>query len=72
MPEAPAFFKPFFFTMKLAPINKLEDKARIKPLMLSEDMPLYESLQLIGLWPWVAMAWETETKTLSFAHTLGL
>ena len=46
MPEAPAFFKPFFLTMKLAPIKRLEDNARTSPLILSEDMPLYGSVQL--------------------------
>lgn len=40
VPEAPAFMRPFFLTMKLAPINKLEDNAKIKPLILSVDMPL--------------------------------
>ena len=40
IPEAPAFFNPFFLTMKLAPMKKLEDSARTKPLMLSADMPL--------------------------------
>ncbi|RZR73492.1 hypothetical protein BHM03_00024964 [Ensete ventricosum] len=45
-PEAPAFFKPFFLTIKLAPIKELEDSARTKPLMLSEDMPVYDSTQL--------------------------
>jgi len=39
IPLAPAFFKPFFLTMKLAPMKKLEERARHKPLMLSEDMP---------------------------------
>lgn len=38
-PDAPAFFKPFFLTMKLAPMKKLEERAKTKPLMLSEDMP---------------------------------
>lgn len=45
-PEAPAFFSPFFFTMKLAPMNKLEDRANTKPFTLSDDIPLYASLQL--------------------------
>lgn len=39
-PEAPDFFKPFFLTMKLAPINKLEDKPKSNPFMLSDDIPL--------------------------------
>ncbi|MFS7985987.1 hypothetical protein Hanom_Chr11g01005161 [Helianthus anomalus] len=39
-PEAPAFLSPFFLTIKLAPINKLEDNARTNPLILSEDIPL--------------------------------
>lgn len=39
IPLAPAFFKPFFFTMKLAPMKKLEERARTRPFMLSEDMP---------------------------------
>jgi hypothetical protein len=47
-PEAPAFFKPFFLTMKLAPMKMLEERAKTNPLMLSEDMPLYESIQLLG------------------------
>lgn len=38
-PEVSAFFKPFFLTMKLAPIKKLEERARTKPLILSEDIP---------------------------------
>uniref|UniRef100_A0A3Q7IF39 HAT C-terminal dimerisation domain-containing protein n=1 Tax=Solanum lycopersicum TaxID=4081 RepID=A0A3Q7IF39_SOLLC len=45
-PEAPAFFNPFFLIIKLAPMNKLEDKARTNPLILSDDMPLYTSFQL--------------------------
>ncbi|URD72711.1 hypothetical protein MUK42_36206 [Musa troglodytarum] len=45
-PEAPAFFNPFFLTIKLAPIKKLDESARTKPLMLSEDMPVYDSTQL--------------------------
>jgi len=32
--------------MKLAPMNKLEDKANTKPFILSDDIPLYASLQL--------------------------
>lgn len=32
--------------MKLAPMNKLEEIANTKPLILSEDIPLYASLQL--------------------------
>lgn len=39
MPEAPALFNPFFLTMKLAPIKKLEERAKTKPLTLSEDKP---------------------------------
>lgn len=39
IPLAPAFFKPFFLTMKLAPMKKLEERARHRPFMLSEDMP---------------------------------
>lgn len=44
-PEAPAILRPFFLTIKLAPMKKLEDKAKTKPLMLSLDMPLRGSLQ---------------------------
>lgn len=44
-PEAPAFFKPFFLTMKLAPMKMLDERARTRPLMLSEDIP---SRQLVG------------------------
>ncbi|URE00329.1 hypothetical protein MUK42_25949 [Musa troglodytarum] len=32
--------------IKLAPMKKLEDNARTKPLMLSEDIPVYDSTQL--------------------------
>jgi hypothetical protein len=39
IPLAPAFFKPFFLTMKLAPMKKLDERARTRPLMLSEDIP---------------------------------
>ena len=39
-PEAPAFFNPFFLTIKLAPINKLEDNANTNPFMLSVDIPI--------------------------------
>jgi len=39
IPLAPAFFKPFFLTMKLAPMKKLDERARTKPLILSEDIP---------------------------------
>lgn len=42
-PDAPAFFNPFFLTMKLAPMKKLEDSARINPFILSDDIPRYES-----------------------------
>jgi len=46
-PHAPAFFKPFFLTMKLAPMKMLEERAKTNPLMLSDDIPLYESIQLL-------------------------
>ena len=36
--DAPARLSPFFFTMKLAPMKRLEDRARIRPFTLSEDM----------------------------------
>lgn len=39
-PEEPAFFKPFFLTMKLAPMKKLDDRANTKPFTLSDDIPL--------------------------------
>jgi hypothetical protein len=42
-PEAPAFFNPFFLTIKLAPIKKLEDNANTNPFMLSVDIPLSAS-----------------------------
>lgn len=38
-PEAPAFLSPFFLTMKLAPMKKLDERASTSPLMLSADMP---------------------------------
>lgn len=38
-PDAPAFLSPFFFTMKLAPMKKLEESASTSPLMLSADIP---------------------------------
>ena len=38
-PDAPAFLSPFFLTMKLAPMKKLEDSASTSPLMLSADIP---------------------------------
>jgi hypothetical protein len=38
-PTDPAFFSPFFFTMKLAPMKILDESARINPVTLSEDMP---------------------------------
>lgn len=40
IPDAAAFFNPFFLTMKLAPMKKLDEIANNKPLILSEDMPL--------------------------------
>lgn len=42
-PEEAALFKPFFFTIKLDPIKKLEDKANTNPLMLSEGIPFSDS-----------------------------
>lgn len=39
-PEEPALFKPFFLTMKLAPMKKLDDRANTKPFTLSDDIPL--------------------------------
>lgn len=42
MPEEPAFFNPFFLTMKLAPMKKLEDKPKTNPFILSDDIPLYD------------------------------
>lgn len=45
IPEAPAFFKPFFLTMKLPPMKKLEESASTRPFTLSEDIP---SCQLGG------------------------
>lgn len=42
-PDAPAFFNPFFLTMKLAPMKKLEDSAKTNPFILSDDIPRYES-----------------------------
>jgi hypothetical protein len=39
-PEAPAFLSPFFLTMKLAPMKRLEETASSSPLMLSADIPV--------------------------------
>jgi hypothetical protein len=50
-PDAPAFFKPFFLTMKLAPMKILDERASTRPLTLSEDMP---SRQLVGI-VWVVV-----------------
>ena len=36
-PEAPAARKPFFFTIKLDPMNRLEDTASTNPFTLSSD-----------------------------------
>nr|GMD92908.1 hypothetical protein BHM03_00024964 [Ipomoea batatas] len=55
-PEAPAFFSPFFLTMKLAPMKTLEDNARTNPLTLSDDIPLYASFQLCDTAAAVAVA----------------
>lgn len=41
MPAAAARFRPFFFNIKLVPINKLDDIARINPLVLSEIAILF-------------------------------
>ena len=38
-PEAAAFLSPFFLTMKLAPMKKLDESASTSPLMLSADIP---------------------------------
>lgn len=66
-PEAPAFLRPFFLIMKLAPMKKLEDKAKTKPLILSEDIPLYMSLKL---WEETsdAITGKQKQKTLAFSH----
>lgn len=48
IPDAPAFFNPFFFTIKLAPIKELEESASTSPFMLSADMPVYDTTQLPG------------------------
>lgn len=45
-PDAPAFLSPFFLTMKLVPMKTLEESASTSPLMLSVDIPVYDSTQL--------------------------
>jgi len=39
-PVAPAFLSPIFFIIKLEPMKMLEETARTKPVMLSEDAPI--------------------------------
>lgn len=39
-PYIPAFFKPIFFTIKLDPMKKLEERANANPRMLSEDISI--------------------------------
>lgn len=39
-PYIPAFFKPIFFTIKLEPMKKLEERANANPRMLSEDISI--------------------------------
>ena len=40
-PEAAAaLLRPFFFIMKLAPINRLDIKARMNPFRLSSEKPI--------------------------------
>lgn len=41
VPAAAARLRPFFFKIKLVPINKLDDIARINPLVLSEIVILF-------------------------------
>lgn len=41
VPAAAARLRPFFFKIKLVPINKLDDTARINPLALSEIAILF-------------------------------
>lgn len=43
-PEAPAFFNPFFLTMKLAPMKKLEDKANTN--LTASQPPSYQHQSL--------------------------
>ena len=40
VPEAPAFMRPFFLIMKLLPMKILEETARMRPWILSEDNPI--------------------------------
>lgn len=40
VPVAPAFIRPFFLIMKLLPMKILEETARMRPWMLSEDNPI--------------------------------
>lgn len=40
VPVAPAFIRPFFLIIKLVPIKILEETARTRPWMLSDDSPI--------------------------------
>lgn len=40
IPLVPAFIRPFFFIIKLAPIKMLEETARVSPWKLSGDNPI--------------------------------
>lgn len=42
IPVTPAFFSPFFLTMKLEPMNTLEDRAKTSPCTLSLDITIVE------------------------------
>ena len=49
-PEAAAaLLRPFFFIIKLAPMNPLDNKARIKPMRLSLEKPISDLLLSITL-----------------------
>ena len=43
-PASPAFFNPIFLITKLEPINALDDVASAKPLTLSIDITISDSL----------------------------
>jgi hypothetical protein len=43
-PASPAFFSPIFLITKLDPIKALDDVANAKPLKLSRDITMFDSI----------------------------
>jgi hypothetical protein len=43
-PTSPAFFSPIFLITKLDPIKALDEVANAKPLRLSRDITMFDSL----------------------------